>query len=86
MYSSSSATHNKKPSFFREIRTFLVFFVAVFVGILVFTNLNLFASNFRELFSAAIQPLAPISSSITSQDNNIASAVALAEKNDVEIQ
>ncbi len=76
----------KKLSFWHEIRTFVFFFVAVFVSILVFTNLNLFASNFRALFAEETHPSAPISTSLVSQDNNIASLVDVAEKNDIEIQ
>lgn len=76
----------QKRSFFREIRTFGIFFGAVFVIILVFTNLQLFAYNFRALFENEIHPSAPISSSIVSQDGNISSIVDTAQKNDVEIQ
>lgn len=76
----------QKRSFFQEIRTFAIFFGAVFVIILVFTNFNLFASNFVGLFEGEVHPVAPISSSIVSEDNNIASIVDVAQKNDVEIQ
>jgi len=75
-----------KSSFRKEIRTFVLFFCAIFVIILVFTNFNLFASNFIGLFEGEIHPVAPISTSIISQDNTIASVVDTAEKNDVEIQ
>ena len=75
-----------KRSFFREIRTFGIFFGVVFVGVLVFTNLNLFAYSFRSLFETEIHPSAPISTSIVSEDSNIASIVDTAQKNDVEIQ
>lgn len=75
-----------KRSFFREIRTFALFFGAVFVVILVFTNLELFAYSFRSLFAEEIHPAAPISTSIVSENNNISSIVDTAEKNDVEIQ
>ncbi len=74
-----------RRSFWKEIRTFAFFFVAIFVGTLVFTNLNLFASNFRGLFEQEIQPIAPISTSTTSQDNSIASVVDTAEKNSVAV-
>lgn len=76
----------QKRSLQKEMRTFVFFFVAVFVSILVFTNLNLFASNFRALFAEEIHPSAPIATSLVSQDNNIASIVDVAEKNDIEIQ
>lgn len=75
-----------KRSFFREIRTFALFFGAVFVVILVFTNLELFAYSFRSLFAEEIHPAAPISTSIVSENNNISSIVDTAEKNDIEIQ
>jgi hypothetical protein len=68
------------------MRTFAIFFVAVFTSILVFTNLNLFAYNFRALFEQEIHPSAPISTSIISEDNNISSIVDTAQKNDIEIQ
>jgi len=76
----------KKRSFWQEIRTFALFFGAVFVIILVFTNFNLFASNFVALFEEEIRPVAPISTSIVSEDNNISSIVDTAQKNDIEIQ
>lgn len=76
----------KKRSFWQETRTFALFFGAVFVIILVFTNFNLFASNFLLLFEDAIQPVAPISASIISEDNDISSIVDIAQKNDIEIQ
>lgn len=76
----------QKRSLRHEIRTFVFFFGGVFVTILVFTNLNLFAANFRALFAEEIHPSAPISSSIVSEDNNISSIVDVAEKNDIEIQ
>lgn len=75
-----------KPSVWREMRTFAFFFGAVFVAILVFSNLNLFAASFRGLFADEIHGIAPISTSLRSQDNNIASIVDTAQKNDVEIQ
>jgi hypothetical protein len=56
------------------------------VIILVFTNFNLFASNFLGLFEDEIHPSAPISASIVSEDNNISSIVDTAQKDDVEIQ
>lgn len=76
----------KKRSFWQEIRTFALFFGAVFVIILVFTNLELFAYSFRSLFETEIRPLAPISSTIVSTDSNISTIVDTAQKNDVEIQ
>ena len=76
----------KKPSFFREIRTFALFFVAVFVAILVFTNLELFAYSFRALFESEIRPSVPISTSIVSENNNISSIVDTAQQDDTEIQ
>ena len=76
----------KKRSFWHETRTFAIFFGAVFVAILVFTNLELFAYSFRSLFEQEIRPTAPISTSIVSEDNNISSIVDTAQKNDVEIQ
>ncbi|MFA6256238.1 MAG: sortase [Candidatus Absconditabacterales bacterium] len=79
-------TQPQKRSFRQEIRTFVLFFVAVFVIILVFTNFNLFASNFLGLFEDEIHPSAPISASIVSEDNNISSIVDTAQKDDVEIQ
>ena len=78
-------TDKPKYSFFREVRTFGIFFCSVFVIILVFTNFNLFASNFIGLFEGEVHPVAPISNSV-SEDNNISSIVDTAEKNDVEIQ
>ena len=77
---------SKKRSFRQEIRTFALFFVAVFVIILVFTNLNLFASNFVGLFEWEIHPIAPIATSIVSEDSNISTIVDTAQKNDIEIQ
>ncbi len=71
--------------FWKEIRTFAFFFVVIFVGILVFTNLNLFASNFRALFEGELHAIAPISAATLSQDNSIASVVDTAEKNSTEI-
>ena len=79
-------SQSPKRSFFREIRTFGIFFGAVFVIILVFTNLELFAYSFRSLFEDEIRPVAPISTSIVSENGNISSIVDTAEKNDVEIQ
>ena len=75
-----------KKSFRKEIRTFVLLFGFIFVGILVFTNLNLFAANFRALFEDEVKPTEPISMSIVSEDNNISTIVDTAEKNDVEIQ
>jgi len=68
------------------MRTFGLFFGAVFVIILVFTNLELFAYSFRSLFEQEIHPVAPISTSIVSEDGNISTIVDTAQKNDVEIQ
>jgi len=68
------------------MRTFGIFFGAVFVIILVFTNLELFAYSFRSLFEQEIHPSAPISTSIVSENNNISSIVDIAQKNDIEIQ
>lgn len=79
-------TPRPKRSFFREIRTFALIFVAVFVGILVFTNLNLFAYNFRALFEKEVQPTAPIATSLVSENNDISTIVDEGEKNSVEIQ
>lgn len=75
-----------KRSFRKEIRTFALLFGVIFVGILVFTNFNLFAANFRALFEGEIPSTAPISTSAISQDNAIATIVDVAEQNDVEIQ
>lgn len=75
-----------KHPFFKEIKTFAIFFVVIFVGILLFTNFNLFASNFNALFGEEIHPTAPISTSILSEDNDISTIVDTAEKNDIEIQ
>lgn len=79
-------TEQPKNSLWKEIRTFVLIFVVIFVGILVFTNLNLFAANFRALFAEWPHAVAPIQTSIVSQDNDIATIVDTAEKNDVEIQ
>jgi len=79
-------TQPTKPSFRHETRTFVLFFVAVFVLILVFTNLELFAYSFSSLFEKEITPSAPISVSIVSEDNNISSIVDTTQKNDIEIQ
>lgn len=76
----------KKRSFGQETKTFVLFFVAVFVIILVFTNFNLFASNFLALFEEEAQPIAPIATSIVSEDNNISSIVATAHEDAIEIQ
>lgn len=78
--------HPQKRSFFREMKTFGIFFGAVFVIILIFTNFNLFAYNFIGLFANEIHPVAPISTSIVSEDGNISSIVDTAQKNDIEIQ
>lgn len=75
-----------KKSFLQEIKTFAVFFVVIFVGILIFTNFNLFASNFSALFSEEIHPTAPIANSTLSEDSDISTIVDVAEKNDIEIQ
>jgi hypothetical protein len=40
-----------KNSFWKEIRIFIFLFASVFVGILLFSNFNLFAANFLALFS-----------------------------------
>ena len=76
----------KKLSLRQEMRTFAIFFAAVFVIILVFTNLELFAYSFRSIFEQEIHPSAPISTSLVSTDNNISSIVDTAQKNDIEIQ
>lgn len=76
----------KKPSFRQEIRTFVFFFGAVFVIILVFTNLELFAYSFRSLFEKEIRPSAPISTALVSADANISSIVDTAQKDNLEIQ
>ena len=75
-----------RHSFFREIRTFAIFFGVVFVAILVFTNFNLFASNFIGLFEWEVHPSAPLNTSIVSEDGNISTMLDTAQKNDVEIQ
>lgn len=79
-------TQEPKHSFLHEIRRFALIFVAVFVVILVFTNFNLFAANFRALFEDEIHPTAPIHTSLVSEDNAISTIVDTAEKNDIEIQ
>ena len=76
----------KRRSPRQEIRTFALFFGAVFVIILVFTNLELFTYSFRALFEKEIHPSAPISASLVSENNNISSIVDTAQKNDIEIQ
>lgn len=76
----------KKPSFRQEIRTFVLFFGAVFAIILVFTNFNLFASNFLALFDEEIKPLTPINTSIVSENNNISSIIDTAQQDSIEIQ
>ena len=76
----------KKRSFFQEIKTFALFFAAVFVIILVFTNFNLFASNFLALFEQEIIPIKPINTSIVSENNNISSIIDTAQKDTIEIQ
>lgn len=68
------------------MRTFALFFGAVFVIILIFTNFNLFASNFLALFEEETHPIAPIANSIVSEDNNISSIVDTAEQDILEIQ
>lgn len=75
-----------KPSFRKEIRVFAVIFGVIFVVILVFTNFNLFASNFNALFAEEIHPTAPISTAIISENSDISTIVDMAEKNDKEIQ
>lgn len=78
--------HTSKRKFWKEIRIFVLLFGVVFLGILVFSNFNLFAANFLALFSDGPQSLAPIEVSLTSQDNNIATIVDIAEKNDKAVQ
>ena len=75
-----------KKSFWQEIKTFAVFFVVIFAWILVFTNFNLFASNFNALFSDDIHATAPIDTSVLSENSDISTIVDVAEKNDIEIQ
>jgi len=79
-------TEKPKKSFWKEIRTFVLLFGFIFVGILVFTNFNLFAANFRALFADELHATAPINTSLISEDNDISTIVDTAEKNDVEIQ
>ncbi len=54
--------------------------------ILVLTNLELFAYNFRALFESEIHPTAPIATSQISENNSISTIVDTAQKNDTEIQ
>ncbi len=68
------------------MRTFALIFVAVFVGILVFTNFNLFAYNFRALFENEVQPTAPIATFLVSENNDISTIIDEEEKNSIEIQ
>ncbi len=75
-----------KKSFWKEIRLFILFFWLIFVGLLVFSNFNLFAANFVAMFSDWPQQIAPIDASLVSQDNDIASIVAQAEQREKEIQ
>ena len=79
-------TPKPKRSFFHEIRSFALIFGIVFVVILVFTNFNLFAANFRALFEDDIHPTAPISTSLVSENNDISTIIDTAEKNNIEIQ
>jgi len=82
MHHTSSAKHTLR----REIKTLVLLFGSVFVGVLVITNFNLFASNFSTLFASETASIAPIASSLVSQNGNIASIVDTAEKNDRAIQ
>lgn len=75
-----------KNSFWKEIRIFIFLFASVFVGILLFSNFNLFAANFLALFSDWPEVIAPIESSLVSEDKDIATIVDIGEKNDIEIQ
>lgn len=56
------------------------------MGILLFSNFNLFAANFAALFDGWTQSISPIASSLVSQNKDIATVVATAEQNDAEIQ
>lgn len=72
--------------FFGEIKTFAIFFAIIFGVILVVTNFNLFAANFVALFDEEIHAVAPISTSIVSENNSISSVMLDAQQRDVEIQ
>jgi hypothetical protein len=64
----------------------VLFFVFIFVVIFIFTNFNLFAANFLALFAEEAKSIAPITSTVASQNNDIASIVDVAEQYDIEIQ
>jgi len=79
---------SEKPrfSFFREIRTLAIFFVVIFVGVLIFTNLNLFASSFASFFTEEAQPIDPIYTTQISQNNDIASIISTSQEQHDEIE
>ncbi len=75
-----------KNSLWKEIKVFVFLFASVFVGILLFTNFNLFAANFLALFSEWPEVIAPIESSLVSEDKDIATIVEIGEQHEREIQ
>jgi len=85
LHHSYTIQHTKR-TFWKEIKTFVLFFVFIFVVIFIFTNFNLFAANFLALFAEEAKSIAPITSTVASQNNDIASIVDVAEQYDIEIQ
>lgn len=75
-----------KTSVWKEIRIFVFLFASVFVGILLFSNFNLFAANFLALFSDWPEVVAPIEASLVSEDKDIATIVDIGEQQEIEIQ
>jgi hypothetical protein len=72
--------------FFKEIRIFLVLFVAVMGFMIVFTNLNLFVASFRNLFDNSIQKIQDIRKQDVYANKDISSALQLSEEQQLEIQ
>lgn len=75
-----------KRSLWKEIRIFVFLFASVFVGILLFSNFNLFAANFLALFSDWPEVIAPIESSLIFEDKDIATIIDVGEQQEIEIQ
>ena len=72
--------------FFKEIRIFLILFVAVMAFMIVITNLNLFVASFRNLFDNSIQKIQDIGRQDAYANKDISSALQLSEQQQAEIQ
>jgi hypothetical protein len=82
-----NSTHkNPLLRFFKEIRIFLVLFVAVMGFMIVITNLNLFVASFRNLFDDSIQKIQDIGRQDAYANKDISSALQLSEEQQAEIQ